>query len=231
MAWPSLGNNLAEPGDYVRLHLDNVTACSYIKKQGGTRSSVLSKEACQLWRDALARDVKILTPHWLSTKDNIEADFLSRNSLSQWEFSIDKDWFNYILKMLQVEPTLDVFASRETAQLKRYMSWFPDNQAVAQDALLQQWDEISYMFPPTPLLPKVLKLVREQGISGILICPKWPTALWWPTVAEMMVGPPLCLPHFRRIMKMTDGSQIQPYLDPIVAVHLSAKILQPATGR
>ena len=40
---------LSCPGDVVRLHLDNRTACAYIKRQGGTRSPLLSKEACLLW--------------------------------------------------------------------------------------------------------------------------------------------------------------------------------------
>ena len=83
-------NALASVGDRVRLHIDNITACSYIRKQGGTRSTVLSSEACLLWKEALSRDIVPLTPHWLSTKDNLEADFLSRNKLSQWEFFIDQ---------------------------------------------------------------------------------------------------------------------------------------------
>ena len=29
-------HHLAEPGDKVRLHIDNSTACAYIRKQGGT---------------------------------------------------------------------------------------------------------------------------------------------------------------------------------------------------
>ena len=83
-----------------------------------------------------------------------------------------------MLRVLQVRPTLDVFASRETARLERYMTWYPDSQAVAQDAMLHPWDEMSYLFPPVPLMVKVLRLVREQKISALLVCPKWPSALW-----------------------------------------------------
>ena len=220
---------LSTAGDIVRLHLDNITACAYIRKQGGTKSAVLSLEACALWEEALAKRVTILAPHWLSSNANVEADFLSRNKMSQWEFYLDRDLFVYILKMLQVQPTLDVFASRDTAQLSRYMSWYPDSQAVAQDALLHHWDEISYLFPPIPLLPKVLRLVREQGIRAVLICPRWPSALWWPVVTEMMLGPPLPLPHYRAVLKAVDGGQIQPYLEPLVAVQISGKTIQQAT--
>ena len=221
-------DKLAVEGDKVRLHIDNITACSYIRKQGGTRSSNLSDEACLLWEEALARNILILTPHWLSSKDNIEADFLSRNKLNQWEFYIRPSLFEYILRELQVYPTLDAFASRSTTQLERYMSWFPDSQAVAQDALLHQWDEITYLFPPVPLMLKVLRLVREQGISAVLVCPQWPTALWWPSVVEMMVGAPLPLPYYKEALVMVGKGNLQPFLDPLVAVHISAKILPQA---
>ena len=215
---------LARPGDKVRLHLDNVTACAYIRKQGGTKSSSLSEESCLLWKDAVERDISLLTPHWLSSEANLEADFLSRNKICQWDFFIDRETFNYMLRVLQVRPTLDVFASRETARLERYMTRYPDSQAVAQDAMLHPWDEMSYLFPPVPLMVKVLRLVREQKISALLVCPKWPSALWWPTVVEMMVQPPLPLPHYKKILRTVDGSQLQPYLEPLVAVHISAKI-------
>ena len=220
---------LSQPGDCVRLHMDNKTACAYVRKQGGTKSSVLSQEACLLWDQAVYNKIEILTPHWLSTNDNIEADFLSRYSVSQWDIFLDKDIFAYVLGFFQVQPTLDAFASRETHQLDRYMTWYPDSNAVAQDALLHQWDSVTYLFPPVPLLLKVLRLVREQRISAILVCPQWPTALWWSMVVEMLVVPPLPLPHYRQSLKVVGEDQVLPYLDPLVAVYISAEALVPAT--
>lgn len=126
--------------------------------------------------------------------------------------------------MFQVCPTLDAFASQDTARLPRYMSWFPDQNAVAQDALLHPWDEMTYLFPPVPMLSKVLKLVREQSIEAVLICPQWPSALWWPVVVGMLVAPPLPLPHFRSILTPVKERKLHPYLDPLVAVHISGRI-------
>ena len=215
------GLALSQPGDIVRLHLDNRTACAYIRKQGGTRSPLLSREACLLWDESLARDVTLLAPHWLSTKDNVEADFLSRNEMGRWEFMLDKDLFAKILDTFQVSPTLDAFASRETAQLKRYMTWFQDPQAVASDALLHSWDKVTYLFPPVPLLLKVLQKVQTQKIRAVLICPQWPTALWWPLVVEMLVEPLLPLPHYKETVMKLDQAQVLPYLEPLVAAHIS----------
>ena len=91
-----------------------------------------------LWEESLARDVTLLDPHWLSTKDNVEADFLSRNEMGRWEFMLDKNLFTMILDTFQVSLTLDAFASRETAQLQRYMICFQDPHAVVSDALLHR---------------------------------------------------------------------------------------------
>ena len=52
---------LAEPGDRVRLHVDNRTAVAYIQCQGGTKSNVLLQEALRLWEQAVSRDITILT--------------------------------------------------------------------------------------------------------------------------------------------------------------------------
>ena len=76
--------NLAIPGDIVRFHLDNRTTYSYIKKQGETRNQQLSREACLLWEESLEKGVSLLAPHWLSTEDNVEADFLSLNNNHYW---------------------------------------------------------------------------------------------------------------------------------------------------
>ena len=211
---------LTRPGDRVRLHVDSRTAASYIRKQGGTKSFVLTQEALLLWKESIDLKITILTPHWLSTTENIMADFLSRNMMGQWELTLARSTFLTILATFQISPSLDVFASCETAQLPRYMSWFPDKQAVARDAMINMWDKESYLFPPVPLIMKSLQRIREQEISAVMIIPKWPSALWWPMVQELMVGQPLSLPHYTECLEMVDRNRDLPYLHPLVAVLL-----------
>ena len=67
--------------------------------------------------------------------------------------------FESILDHFGLEPTLDAFACRYSAWLPRFMSWHKDSQAVAQDALLAQWDPLAYLFPPVPLLPEVIRKI------------------------------------------------------------------------
>ena len=113
----------------------------------------------------------ILPPHWIPTEENTAADFLSRHDMKQWEFMLDREVFTSILEHFNLQPTLDAFACQFLALLPRYMSLHKDHQAVAQDALLQTWDPVSYLFPPVPLLPKVIRKIRNQTIRVILVCP------------------------------------------------------------
>ena len=64
-----------------------------------------------------------------------------------------------ILDSSQLEPT-----SQAITQLPRYMS-YPDRLAVARDALLH--------------LMKDLQKILQEGIQAVLVCPHWPTVLWW----------------------------------------------------
>ena len=214
---------LTEPGDRVRLHIDNRTAAAYIRCQGGTKSNVLSQEARLLWEQTVSQDVSLLTPHWIPTGENTAADFLSRNDIGQWMFMLKRDMFKSIMDHFNLYPTLDAFACHWSAQLPRYMSWHRDPQAVAQDALLSPWDPVTFLFPPVPLLPKVVRKIKDQKIRAILVCPKWPTALWWGLLVGMMVEPPMVLPYYRTVLQTQDNSPVEPYLDPLVALHVSGR--------
>ena len=212
---------LTRPGDRIRLHMDSTTAVSYIRRQGGTRSHSLSQEAVALWKETVARDTVLLTPHWLSTKENLGADFLSRHKMDHWEVMLDRDIFKEVVEHFMVYPTLDAFASGKTAQLPRFMSWYPESGAVTRDALLAVWDPVTYLFPPIPLMMRVLQEVQSQGVEAILICPRWPSALWWTLVTELLVDPPLTLSFYLQAVKTVDGSPVKCYLHPLVACHIS----------
>ena len=57
---------------------------------------------------------------------------------------------------------VDMFASRLTAQLKRFFSWRPDPEAEALDAFNQNWGNLqgrSYANPPWNLVGRVLNRV------------------------------------------------------------------------
>ena len=154
------------------------------------------------------------------TGENTCADFLTRHKMLTWEIQLDQHVFETIVSHFGVHPTLDAFATRNNKKLPRYMSWYSDKDAVGQDALLCPWDSITYLFPPLPLMNKVVNKIREEKITAILVCPHWPTSLWWLQVKELVVRPALPLPPFRKITRAQGGNH-QVYLDPLEALLLS----------
>ena len=94
---------------------------------------------------------------------------------------------------------------------------------MAQDALIQPWDPVTFLFPPVPLLQKVIRKIKDQKVRAILVCPHWPKSLYWGLVTEMLVEPPMLLPHFKLILETPHLSPVGPYLDPLVALHLLGK--------
>ena len=153
----------------------------------------------------------------------MSADFLSWHKLSTWEIKLDPNVFIQIVSHFRLLPTLDAFASRETDQLKRYMSWRADPEAVGRDAMLLKWDEKTYLFPPVPLLAKVLNKVVEKKVTAILICPEWPSSLFWMQLQKLILAPPLLLPPFKEILTPMNG-ELKVYLEPPVAVLISGNI-------
>ena len=108
--------NFAQEGDVIQLHLDNKVACAYIRKQGGTKSNDLSQEACELWDQIQSQKIQLLAPHWITTQENVKADYLSCHKIETWELELNQEIFNQIVSHYGVAPTLDALASRKCAK-------------------------------------------------------------------------------------------------------------------
>ena len=113
--------------------MDNMTAIAYIKKVGGSCSLSLCKESHLLWHQAIRRNFTVLSPQWLSTSENTEADFLSRHRLQRWDFKLVSSEFRRICHRFQVWPTLDAFVSRGSHQIHRYINWEQGSSVMAID--------------------------------------------------------------------------------------------------
>lgn len=54
------------------------------------------------------------------------------------------------------------------------------------DGLLLDWStELLYMFPPLPLIPRVLRKLQDQNSRAILIAPWWLRRNWFPFLLQM----------------------------------------------
>jgi len=77
---------------HVRLKMDNFTEVSYINNMGGIRSPSLDKLAVSIWGWCIFRNILLSAQH-IPGKSNRGADSLSRQFVSNLEWSLDQDVF------------------------------------------------------------------------------------------------------------------------------------------
>ena len=115
-------------------------------------------------------------------------------------------------------PEIDMFATLSNSHLPRFMSPVPEPRALAVDALSQDWQGRSmYMFPPFPLLSKVMQKLRSTQVAEvILVAPWWPSQSWFPHLLRLCVEHPLVLPYRRNLLSQQD----QKYISDRKSYHL-----------
>ena len=112
------------------------------------------------------------------------------------EWTSDRGIFHAAIKKIHVEPQIDLFASRLKYQLKPFVAYQPDPEAMAINAFSISWKPyISYAFPPFGIILRVLQKVQAEEATGLLVVPCWPIQPWWPLVMRMLVQEPLVLPR------------------------------------
>ena len=180
-------------GKVVLLATDNTTVACYLNKEGGTRSRLLSELAESVLLLCQDLDIVLRARH-VPGKMNILADQLSRPHCvleTEWtlaHFALEPVW------EMWHKPLIDLFSTRYNHRLPTYVSPVPDPQAWAVDALSMSWKGLSaYAFPPWTILGKVLRKIRSDRPSIILIAPKWPAQAWYPDLLNLCHVPPLRL--------------------------------------
>ena len=116
-------------------------------------------------------------------------------------------------------PEVDMIATLSNSHLPQFMSPIPEPRALAVDALSQDWQGRSmYMFPPFPLLSKVIQKLRStQMAEVVLIAPWWPNQSWFPHLLHLCVEHPLVLPYRRDLLSQQD----QKYVSDEKSYHLN----------
>ena len=181
---------------HVPLLIDNATAVSYIRSQGGTHSLICNAIALEIWAWAISRNIYLSAAH-IPGVLNVEADRASRSFRDEMEFKLNVDRFREIMTFFNFKPNVDLFASRLNYQLKPYASFQPDPECSWVNSLyMPDWGRYKfYAFPPFSIIPKVLQKIRNDKAVGVLIIPHWPTQSFWPIVLELSVKRPFYIPR------------------------------------
>ena len=96
---------------------------------GGIKSETCNNIAYRIWNFCMENNLWISAAH-IPSKNNIEADEQSRILRDATEWKLHPELFQKIVDKFG-KPDIDPFASR---QLKGYMSWHPDPEAMQVNA-------------------------------------------------------------------------------------------------
>jgi hypothetical protein len=85
-------------------------------------------------------------------------------------------------------PQIDLFASRQLAQTRRFFSWNATDVPEAIDALSQRWDfKLAFLFPPVPLLKRVIRKLELSRGTLLLVTQYWDTQTWFASLQALTV--------------------------------------------
>ena len=156
----------------VMIATDNTTVVSYINKQRGSHSHSPLRLIVELsiYCDFIPSAIR--ARHIPGFLNNLVDRLSQSNQPISTEWGLHPEITTQISEMWG-HLTVDLFATVHNTQLPQFTSPIPEPQALVVNALSQPFQERSmYMFPPFPLLNKVIqKLQANQDEEIILIVP------------------------------------------------------------
>ena len=187
---------------HIRVMCDNTTAVNVINHMGTSHSDSCNSLAKRIWEWCIARDVWLSVAH-IPGKQNLVADFESRRNQREAEWQLHKATLQNALSRLNFQPDIDLFASRINHLFLKYVSYRPDPEAFAIDALSLQWSKLEiYAFPPFSVLPAVLSKIQREEAQGVVVFPDWPAQCWYPKALGMLKQEPIYLKARRDLLRL-----------------------------
>lgn len=163
----------------ILLRIDNVTAISCVNRMGSVQYEHLNIISREIWQWCEMRKITIFASY-INTKDNCEADSLSRKKFQDTEWELNTAAYTKIIDHFGL-PHIDLFASRCNTKCDRFVTWKNDPEAWAIDAFTISWKNMFfYAFPPFALITKVMQKIIMEKAEGIVVVPYWPSQPWFP---------------------------------------------------
>ena len=108
---------------------------------------------------------------YIAEVKNSAADYLSRFSHLH-KYYLSETAFSTLINLIPFDLNIDLFASKDNFKITSYASLMFDEKAKFSNAFSAVWCSGSYLFPPLPLISKVVsKLFRDDVDSAVLITP------------------------------------------------------------
>ena len=184
-------NNLSS--QHVHIFSDNSTAVSGINKMGSCKET-LNNIIREIWDFCIERSLRVTASH-IPGSLNTTADRLSREHRAELEWKLHPELFKEIIHLFGPFD-IDLFASRVNFQIKPYVSWNPDPEALFINAFNMSWSQLfGYAFPPFSLISRILQKLEMEESDVCMIVPFWKTQSWFPKLGQLLVDIPFLLPN------------------------------------
>jgi len=157
---------------------DSTNLVAFLTK--GSMKKPIQDDILKVLEYARMLNMSIIPIHLLRDDPRIKvADAGSKHSDSD-NWSIDSTTFNRISE--QYGPfSIDLFADQSNKKVTRFYSNYHCPTSIGIDAFCHSWDgEVAWICPPVKLIIQVIRKIKLTKGKGVLICPKWPTARFWP---------------------------------------------------
>ena len=118
---------------------------------------------------------------------NSLADTLSRGFAISTEWKLDRRSFQWACRRVSSLPEVDLCATTENYQLPVFIAPRQMAGAAGIDCLAVDWNQWKtvYIFPPLPLVSRVLDKLKSFEGEAVLVIPDWPLRPWYARLREL----------------------------------------------
>jgi len=183
-------------GKTVLLMCDNMATVYAINKGGISKNHYLSEACSKLITWSRKNNVQIRA-QWLPGKQNILADFDSRQKWDAQDWMLNPKLFQ-LIDQRWGKHTMDLFASGLNKQIPRFCSWKTDPEAEIVNAYSIRWDsrdENFWINPPFSQIARVIQKIRAEQATVTLLAPIWRHQNWYPDLLGLLIELPVRLCH------------------------------------
>lgn len=211
-------------GQTVQVLSDNTTEVAYLNRQGGTVSRSLCRLAFSVWEFCIRHSIHPVALH-LPGEQNLTTDAFSRGLSPFHEIEINWTYLSEVFTRWGM-PDVDVFATRRNKKCNAFCCRGGADPCSLGDGLLLPWTRKHlYMFPPVPLIARVLQKLTREKPQCFLIMPWWPRQVWFPLLQTLSEGQHLPLPNAPDLICQPD--QTGHHHLPVKNLKLTSWLIQP----
>ena len=217
-------------GRSASLFVDNTTALSCLRKQGGTLlNSELRGPVCS----SSLRGQSGSPDSSIYSRSHERTCRFPQSPLPGPRLGVDP--LSSFRELLRRWPaTIDLFATSMNACLPVYFAPIADPQSAGTDAMMQSWDDLqAYAFPPFGLLHCVLsKVWQSRGLELTLVALFWLKHPWFPDLLELLVAVPVFLPQRKDLLRQPHFHHFHQNLPVLrlTAFHISSDPQEPSAS-